>query len=263
MSPKEPIDRALEEYLKNDSELSRAYKEAAGEKPPAALDAAILQEARHAVDHGGRVARGPFARTWLVPASLAAVLLLTVGLVTFVSRESGEAPSPAGAPRRALEADRLQSQQPRSKLEAQAPAAPGDERTSLKRKRAGPPAPLAEEPALMKQQKAPAEKKAAPAPPPAKMRTDAPASVTPAMVPAESTERRRARDEVGGQSKEDKREQRPPAALTATEMRALSPEEWLKRIAQLREQGKHDEAEASLAAFKKRYPDYPIEKFLK
>ncbi|MBW8054146.1 MAG: hypothetical protein FVQ76_02430, partial [Nitrospira sp.] len=245
MSPKEPIDRALEEYLKNDSELSRAYKEAAGEKPPAALDAAILQEARHAVDHGGRVARGPFARTWLVPASLAAVLLLTVGLVTFVSRESGEAPSPAGAPRRALEADRLQSQQPRSKLEAQAPAAP-----------------LAEEPALMMQQKVPAEKKAAPAPPPAKMRTDAPASVTPAMVPAESTERMRARDEVGRKSKEDKREQRPPAALTATEMRALSPEEWLKRIAQLREQGKHDEAEASLAAFKKRYPDYPIEKFL-
>ena len=263
MSPKEPIDRALEEYLKNDSELSRAYKEAAGEKPPAALDAAILQEARHAVDHGGRVARGPFARTWLVPASLAAVLLLTVGLVTFVSRESGEAPSPAGAPRRALEADRLQSQQPRSKLEALSPAAPGDERTSLKRKRAGPPAPLAEEPALMKQQKVPAEKKAAPAPPPAKMRTDAPASVTPAMVPAESTERMRARDEVGGQGKEDKREQRPPAALTATEMRALSPEEWLNRIAQLREQGKHDEAEASLAAFKKRYPDYPIEKFLK
>lgn len=246
MSPKEPIDRALEEYLKNDSELSRAYKEAAGEKPPAALDAAILQEARRAVDHGGRVARSPFARTWLVPASLAAVLLLTVGLVTFVSRESGEAPSPAGAPRRALEADRLQSQQPRSKLEAQAPAAP-----------------LAEEPALMMQQKVPAEKKAAPAPPPAKMRTDAPASVTPAMVPAESTERMRARDEVGRKSKEDKREQRPPAALTATEMRALSPEEWLKRIAQLREQGKHDEAEASLAAFKKRYPDYPIEKFLK
>jgi hypothetical protein len=246
MSPKEPIDRALEEYLKNDSELSRAYKEAAGEKPPAALDAAILQEARHAVDHGGRVARGPFARTWLVPASLAAVLLLTVGLVTFVSRESGEAPSPAGAPRRALEADRLQSQQPRSKLEAQAPAAP-----------------LAEEPALMMQQKVPAEKKAAPAPLPAKMRTDAPASVTPAMVPAESTERMRARDEVGRKSKEDKREQRPPAALTATEMRALSPEEWLKRIAQLREQGKHDEAEASLAAFKTRYPDYPIEKFLK
>lgn len=246
MSPKEPIDRALEEYLKNDSELSRAYKEAAGEKPPAALDAAILQEARHAVDHGGRVARGPFARTWLVPASLAAVLLLTVGLVTFVSRESGEAPSPAGAPRRALEADRLQSQQPRSKLEAQAPAAP-----------------LAEEPALMMQQKVPAEKKAAPAPPPAKMRTDAPASVTPAMVPAESTERMRARDEVGRQSKEDKREQRPPAALTATEMRALSPEEWLKRIVQLRDQGKHDEADTSLAAFKKRYPDYPIEKFLK
>ncbi|MEE8215370.1 MAG: hypothetical protein V3S77_01290, partial [Acidiferrobacterales bacterium] len=212
MSPKEPIDRALEEYLKNDSELSRAYKEAAGEKPPAALDAAILEEARRAVDHGGRVTRGPFARTWLVPASLAAVLLLTVGLVTFVSRESGEAPSPAGAPRRALEADRLQSQQPRSKLEALSPAAPGDERTSLKRKRAGPPAPLAEEPALMKQQKVPAEKKAAPAPPPAKMRTDAPASVTPAMVPAESTERMRARDEVGRKSKEDKREQRPPAA---------------------------------------------------
>jgi hypothetical protein len=38
----------------------------------------------------------------------------------------------------------------------------------------------------------------------------------------------------------------------------LSPERWLEQIAELRKQGKHEEADKALAEFRKRYPDYRI-----
>jgi hypothetical protein len=36
------------------------------------------------------------------------------------------------------------------------------------------------------------------------------------------------------------------------------PERWLERIAELRKQGMHDEADKALEEFRKRYPDYRI-----
>jgi len=38
----------------------------------------------------------------------------------------------------------------------------------------------------------------------------------------------------------------------------LTPEEWLNRIKRLKQEGKLEEAKKDLAAFKKRYPDYPV-----
>jgi hypothetical protein len=35
-----------------------------------------------------------------------------------------------------------------------------------------------------------------------------------------------------------------------------SPERWLERIAELRKEGRHDEADKALAEFRRRYPDY-------
>ena len=43
---------------------------------------------------------------------------------------------------------------------------------------------------------------------------------------------------------------------------ALPPEDWIAEIKKLRQAGKLAEAEASLKAFKQRYPDYPVEKAL-
>ena len=40
----------------------------------------------------------------------------------------------------------------------------------------------------------------------------------------------------------------------------MTPEDWLAKIATLRAQGKQTEADVSLAAFRKRYPDYPLDK---
>ena len=46
------------------------------------------------------------------------------------------------------------------------------------------------------------------------------------------------------------------SAKAATE--AQTPERELERIAQLRRDGKHDEADKALAEFRKRYPDFKI-----
>jgi len=39
---------------------------------------------------------------------------------------------------------------------------------------------------------------------------------------------------------------------------AQSPEAWLERVAQLRAQGRHKEAEESFAEFRRQHPDYVI-----
>jgi hypothetical protein len=55
-------------------------------------------------------------------------------------------------------------------------------------------------------------------------------------------------------------EQAPAPASRAARVDAVSeaPERILERIAELRKQGRHDEADKALAEFKKRYPDYRI-----
>ena len=40
----------------------------------------------------------------------------------------------------------------------------------------------------------------------------------------------------------------------------LAPRDWLERIAKLRREGRTKEADDSLAAFRRRYPDYVIAK---
>ena len=43
----------------------------------------------------------------------------------------------------------------------------------------------------------------------------------------------------------------------------LPPEKWLERIADLRKQGRLEEAKVSFTAFRKRYPEYPLPELLK
>src|SRR5688572_16134626 len=60
----------------SDDKLSRRYRELAREEPGAELDSAILAASRRAVGAGPR-ARKP---NWMVPASIAAVLVLGIGV---------------------------------------------------------------------------------------------------------------------------------------------------------------------------------------
>ena len=56
----------------------------------------------------------------------------------------------------------------------------------------------------------------------------------------------------------------PAASMNKLERNLdLTPEKWLERIEELRRQGKLDEARASLAEFRKRYPDYRLPESLR
>jgi hypothetical protein len=64
------------------------------------------------------------------------------------------------------------------------------------------------------------------------------------------------------------REEIAPAAPAASVNKLertvdLTPDKWLERIEELRKQGKLDEARASLAEFRKRYPDYRLPESLR
>lgn len=88
MSNKE--DKLLEEYLQGKSELSRLYAEEGKDTVPEYLDEAILAAAKMEVGTGPKPSLAPFSSSWQIPMSLAAVLVLSVGLVLTLYDERGE-----------------------------------------------------------------------------------------------------------------------------------------------------------------------------
>ena len=74
-------DKELDEFLKGTSELSSLYRDASNEVVPAHLDDAVLRLAREDVDQSNRTVLSPFSGNWKVPASLAAVLVLSVTVI--------------------------------------------------------------------------------------------------------------------------------------------------------------------------------------
>lgn len=162
-----------------DVRVSERYRALGREQPPPELDVAILAASRR------RHAR------WVVPVSIAAVVVLAVGVTLRVQiEERKDAEDIALSPR-----------------VMQAPASP---------------------PAALESRAQAAPEAAAP---PAEVSADR----------AEPAGRASAGVAVGKLSA-------PPQ----------TPEQWLERIAKLRDAGKAREADESLAEFKRRYPDYRI-----
>jgi len=85
-------DQMFEDYLQGGSSLSGVYRAEGKVRPPAHIDKAILSAANEAVkpEQTSNVAYSPFARNWYVPASMAAVLMLCVGLVFTIYKDSGQ-----------------------------------------------------------------------------------------------------------------------------------------------------------------------------
>ncbi len=85
-------DQILDDYLQGDSELSTAYDKTEKVNVPEYLDRNILAAANAAVKtkQDTKVAYSPFTRHWSVPASLAAVLVVCVGLVFSIYQDSGQ-----------------------------------------------------------------------------------------------------------------------------------------------------------------------------
>ena len=237
-------DKELKKYLSGGSGVSRAYQRHATEEPSVAADEAIRAAAKREVRTGPGHIVNPFGRHWTVPASLAAVLLLSVGLVIFMSDETGET--------------RFGSDVLEEKLIGRDPGQPAARQDRFTEDKAVTPAVSA--PSTSGAAARRPEKKAKQA------KTSAPVSTSdvrktqrrgePARVPVEPTLQKKVPAMKPDAVRPGlQREMESPAAATDSDI--LPPELWLAQIRDLRAQGKINEAKASLMEFRKVYPDYP------
>ena len=249
----------------HDDAISRRYRGMAREEPPAAIDDAILAASRRAVG------AGPRRNRWAVPVSLAAVLVLGLGI----------------ALRMQVEQPGIETSAPVTTSSAEYPVP--EQATTVEPGTPSPPAELAKDAAKpAARSAAPARKAIKPAdlPPEALTTAQAPVAAAPSAVPpaapaaaapatpapapeafsdlgaqrrtpealarADSQPReQRARREAGVASTTTIATAPPPAAADARVVE-------LERIARLRAGGRHAEADQALEAFRKQHPQYNI-----
>ncbi len=254
------------DLLPGEEHLSRFYQKTATEMPPPGLDAAILDATRQATRQKPRRVFFLASRKWTVPLSLAAALVVTIG-VTRSLRHQMESPvtvAPAPVAPRLSSAARVDArdetvlnrreEQPTQAREA--PAATPPIRESLEKMTAA--APQAPPPVLGMAQSAPADRQRV-------GEDDVSREQAPARLEKESkvASPLRASEAVAlGAPEPQAKRKAEKAKKEALSSNALSPREWIAKIKKLRQAGNLGEAEASLKAFKQRYPTYPIERAL-
>ncbi|GMQ95790.1 MAG: hypothetical protein BMS9Abin14_249 [Gammaproteobacteria bacterium] len=234
MNPDERDQELLREYLKGGSALSRLYRRDADEQPDTHIDARILAEARRAVAPKRRVVRSPFARHWMVPTSLAAVLVLSVSVVLLM-------PDPALEP--AVERER--AAQPTLVPGAVSAPQPAE---SVRLRDAAPEADQAavgERASGSLQRQAPAPKRKSLTGGEAKSRPAVPAGGVAEEVTSEAAPRSLSQSVPG------------PAPIPADAVQA-DPAAWLHFIESLLAEHNREAAKDSLRAFLTRYPDFPL-----
>lgn len=206
--------------------VSQRYRDLGSEEPPAKLDRAILAASRGAADRPHAPLVTPAGRhRWYFSLGAAAIIVLAVAVTVHVDRERPD---------------------PESVVAARAPEAQ-------------------EAPARVEQAKKPAPKPQAaskPAPPvfvpdPKPRVQEAPRELARERAPAAANSAGAAagpRGEPQAAPPAEMRAQRDSSAQAEVE----APEAWLERIARLRKEGRHEEADKALAEFRKRYPEYKI-----
>jgi hypothetical protein len=246
-----------------DPKLSRLYREASTEGPPAALDAAILAAARKQLAKPQRRERSSWVR-WMAPASALATLVVAVSLAFLIERERPETLD--GTAIREIP-PRPQSPPPASTTESAKPKAPDRAAPAATEKKEVPaiappaqaPAASAQVPRLGAPAQAPAPRSAEPAPPAAQ--------AFPAESRAKASESKTTRESnVASDAALGGAGAAAPAAPAATRKLAPlrqqaiqhSPEAWLEEISRLKREGRDKEAEEQLAEFRKAYPAYAV-----
>lgn len=229
--------------MTDDRKVAQRYRELGAEEPPRALDDAILAAARREAGAGPAGLRARSGRQrWYAPLATAAVLVLAVAVTLQMQhdRPGVESPAPPVAPPAAVAETAKESVKPMAAAKMKAPA-----RKPVEQRAQAAPVPSA----------APAAREPQPfTPGPA-------AEIASANAPQAGAAGALARREASADSVE--RADRPMAqarmqAKKETEAEAVTPERELERIAVLRTQGRHDEADRALAEFRKRHPDYRI-----
>ena len=256
-----------------DRDLSARYRALPDEAPPAALDAAILDAARRDV----RMRRASGLRRWTLPVSLAAVVMLSV-LVTLriederpdvaALRESTglatpveeKAPDPYAAPPAEKGADPVST-----RPAARAPQVSA--LTSAGKKGSDPisalpaPAPAQRDEAGGMERKLEEKKLDAVAAPAAPVRESGLRAVPEVASAARGSglAADAARAPVEAPASRDRADMnRAKSEARMQDAAPETPQAWLERIARLRREGRIEEADKALEAFRKRHPDYEI-----
>lgn len=218
--------------MSEDKKISERYRELGTEEPPRHVDEAILAASRRAVHvHPAPLVPPTGRRRWYFPVAAAAIIMLSVAVTWHMQVDEGPDPNGYIASAPAPEASR---------------EAPAEKKTE--------------------KQAAPAAKPFTPDPPrESRAARDAPARAAPHAAPqaappvAASRMEERARESApvaGARAPEAARADR--ALGKVGEQATEPPEKWLERIAALRKEGKHEEADKALEEFRKRYPDYKL-----
>lgn len=247
-----------------DSRLESAYRALGAEEPPRALDEAILAASRRAVEaHPAPLVAPTGRRAWFVPLAAAAVLVLAVSLTLHLqfeqageekasapaepARETTSAPQQLAVPPKAVESPPPELAQARRSPRAEAPARSAAEPEAQKAVQRREPAPFAADSAAqVRERQAELERRAAA---PAAVPIAAPAAAPPAAAPV-----------LGAPAVARSVQERASAEAMAkrADAAAETPEKELERIARLRSEGRHEEADKALAEFRKRFPDYKL-----
>jgi hypothetical protein len=250
-----------------DPKVSRRYRELGGEEPPRELDQAILAAAHRAADRAHAPLVAPAGRhRWYFAFGAAAILVLAVAITVQVERQ----PDPEALPPSTVSvppdrADRFYSQAEKESKGQVEPAKPLAD---------------AAPPPVRERRKAPLQETAPAASPPAEVKPQAAEEARADRLEARqqqapAVENQNAAAGMFSQQQEMRRSREaPPAAAPSPEattrspakvqdravasIAPLPPERLLERIAELRKEGRHDEADKALEEFRKQHPDYRI-----
>lgn len=246
-------------------DVSRAYRLGAREEPSPELDAAIHAAAMRAAGRRSRVAHRTPLRAWGVPIAVAATIVIGIS-IAFLAADRPDSPvvpisvAPLPSLRESEPALPTPSAPPESTDKALAASAPPTPQAASETNRSHVPAA-----ATTREERPTRERSTRQQPLP---RRDQ--SMSPPMAPsAEASAAGGAADAAPAAGVSEAG--RPPmapgamwksapaaAAQQGEEAEPTSPEVWLERIRELRNKGDLAQADASLRAFRHRYPDYPL-----